>query len=395
MTASLRLAYFSPLPPARSGIADYSRELLPHLAQRANLTLFVDRPDDVELPLRQAFDILPITDYPATRWRYDLALYQMGASMFHDTMYDLLTRYSGLMVLHDHGLHEFIGTRTIPRGNLTGYVREMGYALGPDGVELARQIQKGQRQHPFFEVPLNERALDSSLGVMVHSQYVRQQVQARRPNLRTALVPAPIQTYSEALLSRRELGCPENVFIFASVGQVTRLKQVTLALEAFARIWRDFPQAIYLIIGEELKHDSDLQTWIQDHGLGEAVRCTGYIPSLHHFVAWIAATDVLINLRYPTLGETSATALRGLAAAKPVIVTNTGWYSELPDDVCFKVAPNDVDSVEAAMRRLASDELLRREMGRRAAEYARRVHAPARAAQRYIEFARQILTYTP
>lgn len=33
----MRLAYYSPLPPMRSGIADYSAELLPHLAAHCDI----------------------------------------------------------------------------------------------------------------------------------------------------------------------------------------------------------------------------------------------------------------------------------------------------------------------------------------------------------------------
>ncbi|MEZ5314277.1 MAG: hypothetical protein R2862_11835 [Thermoanaerobaculia bacterium] len=42
MKRPLRLAWASPLPPSSSGIADYSAEVLPLLAERAEVTLFHD-----------------------------------------------------------------------------------------------------------------------------------------------------------------------------------------------------------------------------------------------------------------------------------------------------------------------------------------------------------------
>jgi glycosyltransferase involved in cell wall biosynthesis len=218
------------------------------------------------------------------------------------------------------------------------------------------------------------------------------QIQDVRPDLPVAVVPAPICTNYEPSRSRGELGCSEDALLFASVGQVIAIKQVTLALETFARLLPDFPQARYAVIGEELKQDLDLQAWLQQRGLGNVVISTGYLADVRDFVSWIAAADVLINLRYPTVGETSATALRGLAAARPVIVSDHGWYAELPADVCVKVKPNDGESLYQAMRRLAGNPALRQEIGQRAAAYAQREHSLATAAQRYLDFIGDIVT---
>jgi glycosyltransferase involved in cell wall biosynthesis len=387
-----RIAYFSPLPPERSGIAGYSAELLPYLAQSAQVTLFAARPEQVAEGLRAEFEVRPIAEYASAYWQHDIALYHMGDSMYHEAMYHVLLRYPGITVLHDHELHHFMSTRTIPRGDFAGYARELGYALGIEGVDLAYRIRRGQAEHPFYTVSLNERVLDRSLGLIVHSRYVAQQVMRARPGLPIRVVPAPIRTDLGSLHSRRELGCPEDALLFASTGQVIAIKQVTVALEAFARLRVDFPQARYAVVGDELKQDFDLQAWLQQHDLGDAVIFTGYLADTRDFISWIAAADVLINLRYPTVGETSATALRGLAAGRPVIVSDHGWYAELPDDVCVKVAPNDNEALYQAMRRLADSSDLRHAIGQRAAAYARRKHNLAAAAKRYLDFVGEIVS---
>ncbi len=390
-TRRMRIACFSPLPPERSGIADYSAELVPYLAAAAQITLFVAHPDAVPDGLRAVCDVQHIADYGALHHRYDLALYQMGASMYHDAMYPILLRYPGVTVLHDFGLHRFIATRTISRGNFAGYVREMGYALGVDGVELAYRIRRGEAEHPFCSAPLNERLLDRSLGIIVHSRYVAEQIRRARPHVAVQVVSAPIRADWEPSRSRRDLGCPDDALLFVSAGQVISAKQLTLALEAFACLRADFPQARYVVVGDELKHDLDLAAWIEQQRLTDVVTMTGYLPDLRDFVSWIAAADVVVNLRYPTVGETSATALRGLAAGHPVIVSDHGWYAELPDDVCVKVRPNDLESLLAAMRRLAADPMLRQAIGQRAAAYAQRQHSPAQTARQYLAFMEQLL----
>jgi glycosyltransferase involved in cell wall biosynthesis len=302
-------------------------------------------------------------------------------------------QHPGIVVLHEYFLHHLVVARTIGHGSFSGYFREMGYALGIQGLDWARQIRQGQCEIPFFRVPLNNRALDSSLGVIVHSKYMQQCLQKTHGHLPTAVIPHLdlTQQYLDSLLSRRVLGCPEDTLIFATAGQVTEAKQMPLVLEAFARLKKEFPGAMYAIIGEEPGQDVNLNDWLSQHNLQDTVIWTRYVPEMRHFISWIAAADILVNLRCPTVGETSGTALRGLATGRPLIVVNEGWYTELPDDVCVKVPPNDIDALLSAMRTLASDEGLRQKMGRRAAEYARHHHDPDQAAKMYVHFVRDVL----
>jgi glycosyltransferase involved in cell wall biosynthesis len=390
--SNLRLAYFSPLPPVRSGIADYSQDLLPWLGRLADVTLFAESPADIRRDLRSCCETQNLADYPTLRWQYDLAIYQMGDSMAHDAIYSMLVRYPGLTVLHDYGLHHFICTRTVGRGDFAGYVMEMGYALGLTGTHYANEIRRGKRTHPLYEVPLNDRLIDSSLGVIVHSEYARDLIRRRSPDAQMRVVPAPIAEADGKLLSRSDLGCPPDRMIFASVGQITAHKQLTSALAAFAVLRQEFPDLHYVVVGECLDQELDLPAWLRERGLEDAVTITGFQGDIRNFNSWIAAADVLVNLREPTLGETSASALRGMSAGRPVVVTDHGWYAELPDDTCIKVPPGDSDALVNALRRLASDASFRRDIGRRAADYVHREHTPARAAERYVDFASLIIS---
>jgi len=374
------------LPPERSGIADYSAELLPYLAELAQVTLFATHPERVTDELRAAFDVRPISNYRSEAWRYDVALYHMGNSTFHDALYRVLLRYPGITVIHDVGLHDFVAARTLSKDDFAGYARELGYALGPKGVELAYQIRQGRAEPPVLAAPLNERLLDHSLGVIVHSHHAERRIHDSRPDLPIAVIPAPIRTDLGPLRLRSELGCPEDALLFACAGRIFPHKQVASALEAFADLRVDFPQARFAVIGDDLTENTDLQMWLREHALEDAVLPTGYQAELRDYASWIAAADVLINLRYPTLGETSATVLRGLAAGRPVIVSDHGWYAELPDDVCVKVTPNDAEALSQAMRRLAGDSVVRDAIGQRAAAYAQREHSLAAAAQKYLDF---------
>ena len=384
-----RIAYFSPLPPTRSGIADYSWELLPSLGERAEITLFVDRPGEVADYVCAAFEVYPIADYSRARWSYDLALYQMGNNVHHQAIYQTALRYPGVVVLHDHGLHHFIAAVTGSDEKYGEYIRDMGYALGNEGVDLAWQIRYGRQPYPLFELPLNERLIDSCLGLIVHSQAVATMINARRPDRPVQVIPQQM-TVMPAHSRRSTLNLPPDTVIFASTGQVTAAKQIDLALRAFSRLQPSCPNTAFLIVGEVLE-EVNLEGIIRELKLEDKVYIIGFAPDLQAFVDWTECADVVINLRYPTVGETSASALRAMAAGRPLIVFDHGAYNELPDEACLKVRPMDEEGLLAAMLTLATEPERRQAMGSQAVTYIKRYHDPGHVAGQYVDFLQKLL----
>jgi glycosyltransferase involved in cell wall biosynthesis len=418
----LQLAYFSPLPPVHSGIADYSAELLPYLAESATLTLFIDpaqydsylkqtttppisnlsilrteSQDEISQSLIPNLPIQQTYAYPPGRWKYDVALYHMGNSDHHRGIYEMLTRYPGVVVLHDVFIHQLLAHATVGQGNYAAYARELGFARGIDGVHLANAIRAGYETHPLFELPLSDRLVRSSLGLIVHSHYAAALVKAQRPRCPVEVIPAPIKPYvldshdtHNGRSCRPKLNVSDQTVVFASPGQVTQNKQAEQLLRVFKELHRENNDTFLLFIGELLP-EVNLAAIVGELGLAESVAMTGYVATLEAFVDWIQTADVIVNLRYPTVGETSATALRALAAGRPLIVLDHGWYGELPDSAALKVVPlNDVALLDA-MRALSSSLERRRRMGQDAAAYARQTHHPAQAAKHYMTFLRRLL----
>lgn len=392
----LQLAYFSPLPPARSGIADYSREILPHLAQMADVTLFCEAPEDVDATLAEQFPVHAFSDFARMRWSFDIPLYQLGNNTtHHEKIYRHLCRYPGAAVLHDVILHHFIAHRTVGHSNFPGYTRELGYVLGATGVNYAWAIRYGEREHPLTELTLNQRVADLSLGLLVHSRHALDLIRATRPRQPVWVVPAPIAAYEEttqdAAAVKEQLPWRDDAIVFASVGQVTAAKCIDRALAAFARLRHEVPRARYLLVGEVFQNEVNLPALLEEHDLHDDVYVTGFLEDLQSFMAWLSAADVIVNLRYPTVGETSAAALRALSAGRPLIVYDHGWYAELPDDVALKAPLLDDDALLGAMRRLADEAEEREHMGRQAHAYTRGQHHPVQTARAYIEAIEQML----
>lgn len=163
-----------------------------------------------------------------------------------------------------------------------------------------------------------------------------------------------------------------------------------MALRAFRRLRHFNPNAHFLLVGET-PADVDLGGIIDSLDLSEVVHHVGYAPDLGSFVDWIITADVVLNLRFPTAGETSATALRAMAAGRPLIVFNHGWYREIPDGAAIKTAPLDEDMLLAAMVQLAESPDLRQQMGQAGRRYTAEVCHPATIAEAYNNGLRSIL----
>lgn len=389
----LRLAYFSPLPPTASGIADYSAELLPYLARQFDVILFTPDPTAVAHELGKQFEIRPVSEFPDLRLDFDLPIYQAGNSIHHDFVYHQALRYPGIVVIHDYFIGHLVAEISGSDLLYGNYIRELAYNLGPEGIELGWQVRYSRQPYPLYSLPLNHRLLDRAVGVIAHSRYVARRLKNRVSDARIGLVPQLMAPQTGKSLRDRlvaDLNIKPDSVLFASVGQVTANKQIDKVLHTFTRLLKSHPNCRFLIIGES-SGEVDLPGMIQEFNLGGLVHSTGFVPDFQSFLDWIATADVVVNLRWPTLGETSAAVLRSMAAGRPVIVYDHGWYSELPEEVCTHITPDDQEALYLAMMDLVKDTSRREQMGRRAIEYIKQEHDPAACAQQYGAFVEHIL----
>ena len=376
-----RLAFFSPLSPLTTGVAAYSEALLPALAEGADVEVYVGdfTPTD---PAVARLPVLSYRDYPARRWRYDATVYQMGNNPDHAFIYDTLREYPGVVVVHDLFIHHFVGEMTLRRGRPDQYVWEMGYAGGLDAMRLARDVVRGARPAPAYEVPLIEGILDHSLGALCHSQYVRDKLAALRPSLPVAAVSHPTQVYAR----RDPAHAPDRPLTVITAAFLTPEKGLLAALEGFARFRQTHPSARYVLQGA-VADWFDLPALVAQFGLQDAVEVRGYAPTLQDFDQALAGADIALSLRYPSGGETSGSLLRALGVGLPAVVTDIGWFSEVPDTVCLKTpAPPTPEAVAAALATLADDAARREEMGQAAAAWVAQVHSPEATARGYLDF---------
>src|SRR5207253_4195073 len=127
----------------------------------------------------------------------------------------------------------------------------------------------------------------------------------------------------------------------------------------------------YTVIGaiESEEYQKTIQEIIRKHDLADIVRLIGPQPD-EVLIDALQAADIVVNLRYPYLGESSWSLLEALFAGKPTIVWRHGYYDEFPDDVVRKVASKE--ELIAALTGLCGSDKARRTMAEEAWSYARK-----------------------
>ncbi len=275
----LRLAYFSPMPPQQTGIADYSADLLPHLASLAEVTLFVDS-SILHLATKPANAVVSnMEDYQSHRWNYDMAIYQIGNSLYHEAIYSAAVSAPGITVLHDYTLHHFVASMTAGRGDFPAYLREMSYEQGIQGASEAWEIKEGAPTR-LYEVPLTARLIDGSLGTITHSSYAKHLMEIRHPSSRITKIhqPIPLPPFRQKSDLRFELGIPQDAFVVITCGADTPERRLDLVLSALDAYRETHTNVIWLKTGlpSALKGQPPTvtipQAWIREIGYVSELR---------------------------------------------------------------------------------------------------------------------------
>jgi glycosyltransferase involved in cell wall biosynthesis len=386
----LNIACITPLNPMPTGLSDYGEMLLPALAEHVDLTLY----SDCGVPSNQAiaarFDVRPVQQLLRNHHEHDLRLYQIGNSNHHASAFDMLRCLPGVVTLHEPFLH--IGFRNSTRSR---YERELSYELGYlSQAEKSYWLSEENRERLLAQAPLIGRVVDSSLGIIVHSQYARAKVRTgldqreRAGPPEVAVIPhlMPLLPTGTHQAYRPEFGLPADRLIVGVIGIIAPLKEPDLILQAMAQACTVRPD-LQLVFAGECPPLYSLDSSVEQLGLTDRVVFLGRIDPLERLHRAMLACDIIIVLRRPTIGETSGIALRTLALGRPLIVRNVGWFSELPAEAVLKLNPADgVEALAHALLDLAEAPDRRERMGDAGRHYIQTECDVAVAARRYANF---------
>lgn len=335
---------FSPLPPTPNGIADYTFEILQSLGRV--LRCFVVTDDTVSpSPAPDGVTVMTLVEYELKESHFAemLHVYQVGNNPDHVYMLSVMARHPGLVVLHDPNLHHLLDCATLAHGDVNGYCDALQAEYGTAGQVLGEQFRSHRlrEQRMFFDLPMVGALLGPARGVIVHSRYAAIKVIAQLPDARVTVVPHQYSPPQQSgLASRAEmrglLGASDDDVIFMSLGFVTKPKKIENTLRALSAIRKDLPPFRYVIAGELRPKEVDVSSLVNELELDRHVSTLGYVPDADFF-SLIEASDVVVNLRHPTGGETSGSMIRALGGGACTVVVDQGPFAEIPNDAACKV----------------------------------------------------------
>src|ERR1044072_1022141 len=392
----MRLAYFSPLNPQPSGISDYGEELLPHLAAGAEITLFVDgfQPSNPEIAAQFKWhDYRRDPSILETLNDFDAVIYHLGNDhRYHAGMLEVARVHPGIVVFHDFALQDFFLGLAQTHHRPEIYLEEL---LACHGARATRQaaeaLERGSTPPQVAEpiaFPLNCRIARGAEGIVVHSEWGRARFQSLVPSVSVAHINMPIKPQLPAL---HKNGATVQI---ATFGLITPGKGIEKALRALAAPKSDH-DFHYTLVGKPNSF-FDVRALVREHRMEDRVTITGHV-SLDEFERRIAATDIALNLRERTVGETSASRCRIMGAGVPGIVFDVGAFSELPGDAVVKIDhdQNAEALLAAYLRRLIEDGALRASLGQNARAYVVANHDVKAGAGKYLNFIREMIARRP
>jgi glycosyltransferase involved in cell wall biosynthesis/SAM-dependent methyltransferase len=370
----MRIAFFSPLPPTRSGIADYSAALIEPLSRLAQVDTFAEKP--------RRFDAS----------QYDVAVYQLGNNPHHEFAYEAALEHPGVAVLHEANLHHLIAHLTIVRGDWDAYLREVEFDAGADAHKYAADFVRTIKRPPDYDIPMLKRVLEKSRAAIVHSHAVGNELRAHGFSGPVGKIPHGAWLLDgDRLAYRTRLGLSEAAPLAGIFGFLKPYKRIAESLRAFRRLIRVMPDARMILVGEA-HPELPLADMIRSLGLSAHVRHIGFAP-IEDFNGYMSACDVVLNLRYPTVGESSGTLLRALGLGKAVVVSDVGSFGEYPDEICLKapVDASEEDHIFEYLNLLFSRPDVAQSLGARARNWVERECSWESVAERYAGFLQSVV----
>ena len=392
-----RIAWFSPMPPIRTGVAVCSGELVAALRSHAEIDVFVDDPvARLATGTRSAHDFV----WRHQRQPYDLVVHQLGNSSHHDYQWPYLFRYPGLVVLHDAHLHHARAATLLRTGRRGDYRAEFAASQPDANVDLAELAIAGFDTQLYYRWPFRRLVMLASRMVAVHTPMLAQALAAEVPQAGVehvrlghgrALPAGAVRDARQRI--RAAYGIPPDAVVFGAFGGLAPEKRIPQILNAFAATRPHLPDARLLLAGASADH-YDAAADVRARGLADVTTLTGYLADEEELTSCIAACDVGLTLRWPTAREVSGPWLRCLALGLSTVVVDLAHLGDVPaldprtwqlhapaspspaDAVCVAIDIVDEEhSLRLALRRLGRDDGLRRQLGQAAAAYWRARHS--------------------
>jgi glycosyltransferase involved in cell wall biosynthesis len=396
----LKLGWVTPCQ-SRSAISRFSRLVANALAAEGHdVTIVRSESDDglkesSRLAADQLLEWNELLAKAELADEFDLLVYNFGDNYpFHAGAIPLLTKFHGVVIFHDYVLLSLFRGAWKALGGKIFTNRLLDELYGAGAALRYQPDATGEVWYDYMSrhFPMTEWIGRLAYGAVAHSHFYAERLR-RCCSGPTMVIPLAYDSLREyeplAGWDQREKIV---LLTFGVINSNKRVETVVRALSSSPILRQSCEyQVIGAITATEKQRLFDVA-----HALSfAALEILGEVND-EVLATRIEAADVICGLRWPALEGASASAVEAMMSGRPLIVTDTGFYHELPDDLVFKVDPaSELESLTHHLLELVRNPLLRRDVGRKAAAWAKSTFSVQRYVRQLVPFLEEVVRFSP
>ncbi|QCG92192.1 glycosyltransferase (plasmid) [Azospirillum sp. TSH100] len=325
-----RLAFATPWPPQRSGVATYSFRAVEALSRHADVDVYCDV-SPADAPPLPGVRLLPVRRRIDQR-HYDRTYFVIGNSHFHTPILKQLLENGGAAIIHDSRLFEYYYTTM--GGRTPDFCRLTQRLIGREVSEEELQGWLGD-QRSLPDLFLGD-VIDSAADIIVHHPGFKREIVTRygREPLYIPFAVPPL--FEDRDLEpdvrravRSELGLPPDRLAIATFGYVSPVKGATECIFTLGELYDwNIPADLYFVGGLDPDFKDRLARDAEFCGVGHAVHFFGDYAADDLYRKFLVAADCGIQLRKIGFGQGSGAIAECAVAGLPT-VTNDGIASSI------------------------------------------------------------------
>lgn len=384
------LSLIGPFPPLKTGVADYTEQLLPALSTHYSLVLVIDDAIASNTHFNFPGEVVLASAFVNRPELHERVVYQIGNSPHHLYALDLLKIVPGCIVLHDFFLGNALAYAQWEQDQADAFLLPL---IQSHGLSVLGNIANKGVDYCINHFPTNLDPINQALAIGVHSQYIETMAEEfYGSQVRTLFYPLafpkelknlPTQSERQALLIQHHF--PIDAFIVASFGFGSPVKQHEVILDAWINsdLAKDH-NSFLVFVGEYFSNAylQQLQRRIPE-SLKARVIFTGF-TSKEEYEQFLMMADLAIQLRQQSRGENSAAIMDCLASGIPVIVNDHGSTQEIPENVVWKIPhPSSTATLVNTLEFLYHHPQTRLKISTQARQYLLQEHCLSKTAESY------------
>lgn len=381
-----RIAFLTPWPPERSGVADYSMVTCRALSALCRLDVFTRAVPTkaTELPEGRIFDL----DSPELDERnYDRIVHVIGNSHFHKPILDRLVSHGGAAVIHDARLLDYYYYHLSPPDMADLTARVVGRPV--TRAEIDSWINRPSRMESMFL----DDVLESADPVLVHHRGFAEEIGKRYgvpvryvPFAMTKDIDVGVFADTRKVQARSRIGARPDSILVAAFGLVAKTRGDGECLYAVKHLVNWGYPVDFRFVGQVDPIDrARLEELADSLGIRANISfADGYISD-DLYISFLLAADYAVQLRKVGMGQGSGTVVDCAGVGLTCVANRNladsveapSFVQRIPDVISpLLIAEKIADGIEAGAHKTRhADER----------EAYRRTHSPEVYAEHFIK----------